>query len=314
MRFANAKTRYLVNPLTLFEIEFIKTTRRAAFWITAGVYALFAVLVLSFLVFAAQAVNVNNQEVLLRLPEGWSGLIGLFKWFSTIYVPVTITLLVASEFTYRTARQNVIDGLSKEEFFLSKLFLTLLTATVYVLIFLVTVFIFGAIGSAKAESAAPLLRAQDVALLVAYFVVLLGYGIIAFFFSFLARSSGAAMASTLLYTIVIENIIGVALGFTESLKGIAKYLPTKVFDDLLNPLRYDAEKLAEATERIQKMRDEVELIARDMPARAEQARQFLAQMEQSLPAHDTPLAYVLAFGYIIAICAIIYLIFKQRDL
>lgn len=303
-----------MNPLTLFEIEFIKTTRRAAFWVTAGIYTLFAVLVLSFLVFAAQAVNVNNQEVLLRLPEGWSGLIGLFKWFSTIYVPVTITLLVASEFTYRTARQNVIDGLSKEEFFLSKLFLTLLTAAVYLLIFLVTVFIFGAIGSAKAESTALLVRGQDVALLVAYFVVLLGYGIVAFFFSFLVRSSGAAMASTLLYTIVIENIVSVALGFTESLKDVAKYLPTKVFDDLLNPLRYDAEKLAEATERIQKMRDEVELIAQDMPSRAEQAKQFLAQMEQSLPAHDTSLAYILALSYIIAICASIYLVFKRRDL
>lgn len=303
-----------MNPLTLFEIELIKTTRRAAFWMTAGIYTLFAVLVLSFLVFAARAVNVNNQEVLLRLPEGWSGLIGLFKWFSTIYVPVTITLLVASEFTYRTARQNVIDGLSKEEFFLSKLFLVLFTALIYLLIFLGTVFIFGAIGSAKVGSEAPLVRAQDMALLGAYFVVLLGYGSIAFFFAFLTRSSGAAMASTLLYTIIIENILSAALGFTESLKGMAKYLPTKIFDDLLNPLRYDAEKLAEMTEQIQKMRDEVDLIARDMPSRAEQAKQFLAQMEQNLPAHDTSIAYILALSYIIALCAAIYLIFKQRDL
>jgi ABC-2 type transport system permease protein len=303
-----------VNPLTLFEIEFIKTTRRAAFWITAGIYTLFAILVLSFLVFAAQAVNVNNQEVLLRLPEGWSGLIGLFKWFSTIYVPVTITLLVASEFTYRTARQNVIDGLSKEEFFLSKLFLVFLTALIYLLIFWVTVFAFGAVGSAKAASTAPLMRWQDVELVIAYFVVLLGYGTIAFFFSFLTRSSGAAMASTLLYTIVIENIVSLAMGFSDSLSKFTKYLPTKVFDDLLNPLRYDSEKLAQATERIQKMRDELELIVRDMPSRAEQAEQFLRQMEQSLPAHDGALAYTLAFGYMIAICALIYLIFKKRDL
>jgi hypothetical protein len=303
-----------VNPLTLFEIEFIKTTRRAAFWITAGIYTLFAILVLSFLVFAAQAVNVNNQEVLLRLPEGWSGLIGLFKWFSTIYVPVTITLLVASEFTYRTARQNVIDGLSKEEFFLSKLFLVFLTALIYLLIFWVTVFAFGAVGSAKAASTAPLMRWQDVELVIAYFVVLLGYGTIAFFFSFLTRSSGAAMASTLLYTIVIENIVSLAMGFSDSLSKFTKYLPTKVFDDLLNPLRYDSEKLAQATERIQKMRDELELIVRDMPSRAEQAEQFLRQMEQSLPAHDGALAYTLAFGYMITICAAIYLIFRQRDL
>jgi ABC-2 type transport system permease protein len=303
-----------VNPLTLFEIEFIKTTRRAAFWITAGIYTLFAILVLSFLVFAAQAVNVNNQEVLLRLPEGWSGLIGLFKWFSTIYVPVTITLLVASEFTYRTARQNVIDGLSKEEFFLSKLFLVFLTALIYLLIFWVTVFAFGAVGSAKAASTAPLMRWQDVELVIAYFVVLLGYGTIAFFFSFLTRSSGAAMASTLLYTIVIENIVSLAMGFSDSLSKFTKYLPTKVFDDLLNPLRYDSEKLAQATERIQKMRDELELIVRDMPSRAEQAEQFLRQMEQSLPAHDGALAYTLAFGYMITICAAIYLIFQQRDL
>ncbi len=303
-----------MNPLTLFEIEFIKTTRRAAFWITAGIYTLFAILILSFLVFVAQAVSVNNQKVLLRLPDGWASLIGLFKWFSTIYVPVTITLLVASEFTYRTARQNIIDGLSKEEFFLAKLFPVLLTALAYLLIFLVTVFAFGAVGSAKAESPAPLIRWQDVELIAAYFVVLLGYGVIAFFFSFLTRSSGAAMASTLLYTIVIENIAGLAMGFSDSLSKFTKYLPTKVFDDLLNPLRYDSEKLVEATEKIQKMRDELELIMRDMPSRAEQAQQLIRQMEQGLPAHDGALAYALAFGYMIAICALIYLIFKKRDL
>jgi hypothetical protein len=179
---------------------------------------------------------------------------------------------------------------------------------------LVTVFAFGAVGSAKAASTAPLMRWQDVELVIAYFVVLLGYGTIAFFFSFLTRSSGAAMASTLLYTIVIENIVSLAMGFSDSLSKFTKYLPTKVFDDLLNPLRYDSEKLAQATERIQKMRDELELIVRDMPSRAEQAEQFLRQMEQSLPAHDGALAYTLAFGYMIAICALIYLIFKKRDL
>jgi hypothetical protein len=62
------------------------------------------------------------------------------------------------------------------------------------------------------------------------------------------------------------------------------------------------------------MRDELELIMRDMPSRAEQAQQLMRQMEQGLPAHDGALAYALAFGYMIAICALIYLIFKKRDL
>lgn len=303
-----------VNFWTLLEIEFLKTTRRAAFWITAGIYTLFAVLILSFLFFVAQTVQVQSREVFLRLPDGWSGLIRLFKWFSTIYVPVTITLLAASEFSYRTARQNVIDGLSKEAFFLSKLSLVGFTAVLYVLIFFVCVFAFGAIGSLKQGTAEPLIRWQDLELIAAYFFTLLGYGTIAFLFSFLMRSAGAAMASTLLYTIVIENIASLALSFSDSLKDVAKYLPTRVFDELLNPLRYDAAQLEKATAQVEKMREEVELIVRDMPSRAEQAKQMLAQLEQMLPAYDTFTAYLLTLSYMIALLAATYLVFKQQDL
>ncbi|MCS7013151.1 MAG: ABC transporter permease [Chloroherpetonaceae bacterium] len=300
--------------LPLIEIEFLKTTRRAAFWITAGIYTLFAILILSFLVFVPQAITFNNREVFLRLPEGWSGMIGLFKWFSTIYVPVTITLLAASEFTYRTARQNVIDGLSKEAFFLSKLWLIVFTALLYVLIFFVSVLVFGAIGSAKQGISEPLIRWQDVDLIAAYFVVLLGYGTIAFLFSFLTRSAGAALASTLLYTIIIENIASVVFSFFDSLKTIVKYLPTRVFDDLLNPLRYDAQRLEQTTAQVQKLRDEVDLIVRDMPSRAEQARQALEQMEQLLPAYDNFTAFVLGFSYMLALLTFTYLVFEQQDL
>ncbi|MBK9980304.1 MAG: hypothetical protein IPP20_20760 [Gemmatimonadetes bacterium] len=42
---------------------------------------------------------------------------------AAFFASIVLILLVSSEFTWRTSRQNVIDGLSKEEFFGAKLFL-----------------------------------------------------------------------------------------------------------------------------------------------------------------------------------------------
>ncbi len=289
-----------MNLLSLFQIELIKTSRRAAYWVAAGVFTLFAVLLLTVILRVTDGVNINNQRVGLELPQSWSQMLDVFKQFSKIYLPITVIILAASEFTFKTARQNVIDGLSKEAFFTSKVILLLYSALTYFFIFFITVLIFGYIGTEKKENAEALIRASEWQLFGMYFIVLVGYGAIALFFAFVTRSSGSGLAFALLYTLIIENLLGLAMGLSDTLKSFVKYLPTKVLDELLNPLRYDNDKLTTLKENIEK---------------AKEAGQTIPdQVMQMLPANETPQALVLALLYIAALLGATYLIFKRRDL
>jgi len=56
--------------------------------------------------------------------------------FLTFFLAIIIVSMVTNEYSYRTVKQNLIDGLSKKEFVLSKFYFMVLLA------FLATIFVF----------------------------------------------------------------------------------------------------------------------------------------------------------------------------
>ena len=71
-----------------------------------------------------QEINIDRIP-LYHFPDIWQNLAwtsGLLKMGVAIMVVVSIT----NEYTYRTIRQNIIDGMSREEFLLSKVYTNLL--------------------------------------------------------------------------------------------------------------------------------------------------------------------------------------------
>lgn len=111
------------------------------FWVVGGLYFLTlgfgAASGMEFLKWLARTFedfgsNLNiNRIPLYHFPDVWLNLIwcaGLLKIILGIMVVISIT----NEFTYRTIRQNIIDGLSREEFLLSKVFMNVLFSFVSV--------------------------------------------------------------------------------------------------------------------------------------------------------------------------------------
>ncbi len=116
-----------MRPGRLLRIEWIKTTRRRAFWVALG-----------FLAFVC-ALTLIGQLVQGRQGDG-APFVAPFAWAMTaaelgpmpaFFLSLVVVMLVTSEFSWRTARQNVIDGLSREQFFAAKLLTVLLTVTVF---------------------------------------------------------------------------------------------------------------------------------------------------------------------------------------
>ncbi len=289
-----------MNPSLLIAIEAIKTTRAVSFWVSLGMFTLFSSFILWFS-FHGNTV-VNGQEISnMLLPRDWGRLLSQFKGLQIIFVPISLILLTASEFTFKTARQNIIDGLSRESFLMSKLFTTLALTLLYFLLTLVLGMLFnlGATNSEPTETARAFISTHELFLFGTYLLALLGYGVLGLFFAFLTRSTGSAIAFYVLY-LVLEGLAGGLLQFSSTLKAIVKFFPTKVFDDLVNPFRFDSESLAELQSQIK---------------RAEEMGQTIPDaVYTQLPQFETEVMLLLALLYIGLIGGATYLLFKQRDL
>ena len=133
--------------LHLLKIDLKKLLDYRTFWVICGLY--FFTLIMGaasgmeFLKWLGrtiegfgQSININRIP-LYHFPDIWQNLAwsaGLLKLGLAIMVVISIT----NEFTYRTIRQNIIDGLSREQFLISKMLTNLLLSTLStVLIFLI---------------------------------------------------------------------------------------------------------------------------------------------------------------------------------
>lgn len=113
----------------LVQIEFIKLFTYAGFWVPAIFWALLFVLCL----FLGTQININlpglDHASFFKFPGLWNTTTWLASWFNLILAIISM-IFVCNEFSFRTFRQHVIDGLSRTELFFGKVLLMLIFAFV----------------------------------------------------------------------------------------------------------------------------------------------------------------------------------------
>lgn len=133
--------------LHLLKIDLKKLTSYRTFWVICGLYfftlGMATASGMEFLKWLASLIEGFGEEIninripLYHFPDVWQNLAwssGLLKIMLGIMVLISIT----NEYSYRTLRQNIIDGLSRSEFLLSKVMTNLLlSALSMVLVFLI---------------------------------------------------------------------------------------------------------------------------------------------------------------------------------
>lgn len=216
----------------LLAIEWLKARRRPVVRL-----ALFVVPVLSvFLMLPAYLIHRSQPEVMrgIPMPESWPSIINTSAGLASVIMAAALALVVASEGTWRTQRQNVIDGLSRSEYLAGKLLfgLTFVTAG-WILsllascgIALLDAQIDGGEWSTFAEPVHHLMMAGAL-------LYLLLTGSVGIFFGLLMRSSGGALACTVLFTV---GQVGVVLPILMALDGAwiraIPFLPMMVGESL----------------------------------------------------------------------------------
>ena len=146
-----------------------------------------------------------------------------------------LLILVTNEFTYRTHRQNIIDGISRIQFTQVKLLLGFITAVACTILVFITALIFGLVVNSGSFSFEGI---QNVGF---FFLKALTYNFLAILIGVLIRRTGFAIAVYFIYT-VVENGISLLLyvlairlkrDHNTDLGNLGNYLPMNASDGLL---------------------------------------------------------------------------------
>lgn len=154
-------------------------------------------------------------------------------WFK-LFLAIVIVSMMANEYTYGTLKQNLIDGLSKKEFILSKF----LTVVLYALLSTIFVFVMTLILGLSFSSYTEFdIIFSDLKYLIAFFVNLLGFFSFCLFVGILVKRSAFALGFLLVW-FVIESLIKGFLAFfifpnNDNDKLLTQFLPLESISNLL---------------------------------------------------------------------------------
>jgi ABC-2 type transport system permease protein len=196
----------------LLEIEFLKLRGYRAFWVLIIVY--FAALMLTLIgiepALDSIASNANGAAKAFltfdinSFPDVWRYNTYTASIFTYILV-IVVVFLVSSEFTYKTMRQNVINGLSRMEFLTGKILmistLALACTGVVFLVSMVQGFISGGFDFGDIV--------EKIGFLLGYFLQTIGYLMLSFWVTLLVKRSGIAIGLLFIYFWFIENVINI---------------------------------------------------------------------------------------------------------
>jgi ABC-type transport system involved in multi-copper enzyme maturation permease subunit len=153
-----------------------------------------------------------------------------------------LIILVTNEFTFRTHRQNIIDGWSRKQFIEVKIVMGLIAAVLSTLLVFITALAFGFFSGSEFST-------NGISHVGYFFIKALSYNMVAILFSVLIRRTGFAIGVFFIY-MGLENFISQLLDVWSlrlrtnngiDLGSMGDYLPMNAADGLLtfpdNPLK-----------------------------------------------------------------------------
>lgn len=123
-----------------------------------------------------------------------------------LFLAIVIVSMMANEYSYGTLKQNLIDGMSKKEFILSKFLTVVLFALVSTVFIFILSLILGLSFSSYTEFG---IIFSDLEYLLAYFIKLVGFFSFCLFLGILVKRSAFAIGFLFVWNIIEAIIIAV---------------------------------------------------------------------------------------------------------
>ncbi|MDP5092593.1 MAG: ABC transporter permease subunit, partial [Polaribacter sp.] len=154
------------------------------------------------------------------------------------FLLLVIVSMMSNEYSYKTLKQNLIDGLSKKEFILSKFYTVIAFALISTIFVFVVSLILGLIYSDYDESS---IIFSDMEYLIAFFVKLLGFFSFGLFLGILIKRSAFAVAGMLVWLIGESLFKGFLywefykenVDVSDKVDAIMQFLPMEAMSNLI---------------------------------------------------------------------------------
>ncbi len=198
--------------IRLLTIEWLKLKNHKAFWVLIIMYFTGVIVLSSGVMFFFEFLKSKGAEFdgldptiipFYDFPDVWHNITYMATFFKII-LSFIIIISITNEISYRTLRQNVIDGLSKKEFLISKLnFIVILAAAATA-----TIFFIGLVTGLKyshVTEAKYIFSSLD--FLGAYFLEVITFLCFASLVALLLKKAGFTIVSVFMYTLVFEPIM-----------------------------------------------------------------------------------------------------------
>lgn len=187
--------------IRLLQIEFIKlwNNRASKVLILSYFFLLTSIALIASIKFDIGPIKFHLADIgIFNFPYIWHFNTFITSFFK-LFLAIVIVSMMANEYSNKTIKQNLIDGLSKKEFILSK-FLTVLSFAILSTIFLFIVsLILGIIYSNYNEFS---IIFSDLIFVLAFFVKLVGFFSFCLFLGILIKRSAFALGFLILWQII----------------------------------------------------------------------------------------------------------------
>lgn len=149
-----------------------------------------------------------------------------------LFLAIVIVSMMANEYSNKTLKQNLIDGLSKKEFILSKFYTVIVFSLVSTIFLFVVSLILGLIFSNYTELT---IVFSDLEFLLAFFVKLVGFFSFCLFLGILVKRSAFALGFLFVWQFIEGIIFGILRWKTDAefATSIMRYMPLNSMSNLI---------------------------------------------------------------------------------
>ncbi len=181
--------------------------------------------------FGGVRVRLADQGI-FNFPYIWHFNAWIAAWLK-LFLAIVIVSMMANEYTNRTLKQNLIDGLSKKEFLLSK-FLTVVAFSLLSTVFLTVVSLI--LGLTFSDYNELSIIMTDLEFVLAYFVKLVGFFSFCMFLGILIKRSAFALGFLVFWQLIEGLFWGLASLFEWKFESnlIYKIIPLLPLDSMAN--------------------------------------------------------------------------------
>ncbi len=187
----------------LLKLEWLKIKNYMPFIVLTGMYVFLLPTVMS----VGKSISFPKDfgiDAYYMFPTIWQSLAYVGNWLSYFILGFISVLTVTNEFSNRTLRQNIISGISRTDFFLSKLYFIIAISLIATIYYSIVALIYGVLNTETIYASKVF---ENIDMVPRYFLMCLSFMSFGVMLGVLLRRTGIALFLYFAYVMFIERVI-----------------------------------------------------------------------------------------------------------